>query len=241
MTVAASIPSEFFTELRAYAGRRWPVQPQAAEWMLLVMMSESGLVAGARNSIGCGGLIGFCPPFPNDVDPSTLGYMDQLALVERFWSNPALDNIDNAANLYQFNFVPASLHRGTSLGTVIVAKGGTGYGGAEGAFYSENAMLDQNHDGKITVGDLQRRLDSPQVRGSQTFAEALARLRAAPIPSRFSWPEGLALALLTIGAVGSVLYLTSDEGAEMTKDELAELGSRAVRRAIDRVKDRLAL
>jgi hypothetical protein len=207
MSLTADIPDAFFSEVLAYAARRWPTEPEAPEWMLKLMMSESGMYATAKNSIGCGGIIGFCPPFPGGVDPSTLSHVEQMKLAEGFWNDPRLDYIEDGANLYQFNFVPASLARGTGLGTVIVARGGTGYGGAEGAFYDANPALDVNRDGKITVGDLMMRLNSAQVAGSARYKEARARMRALPLPGGFT--AGAAIGLVAVG--GAALLVTAAE------------------------------
>lgn len=227
MSASGDIPDAFLGEVRAYAARRWPTHPDAPRWILQLMMSESGLYTTAENSIGCGGLIGFC----GRDDWRGLDFVGQLRLAESFWNDPRLDYIQSAANLYQYNFVPASLARGVAPGVVIVAKGGTGYGGNEGAFYDENTGLDMNHDGKITVADMQARLDSPAVSKAPRYLDAVSRLYALPRPGGFSTGALLALAALSGAALAVTAYETH-AGEELDgARELRDYTKRALSRA----------
>lgn len=179
---SADVEDSFFPKLKAIAFWIAPTLPQLAEWMLAVMYSESGVYAGAANSIGCVGLLGFCQTTSGYTQDQIHGMnaTEQLDVVGPFVKSFA-KHIERRGNVYQGNFLPGSFARGSSLGTVLAARGGSGYNGQEGAFYDANPLLDQNHDGRITVGDLEHRLST--IEKEPRFKELLQRLRAAPHPA----------------------------------------------------------
>lgn len=205
-SLTSDLPDHFFEDLKRYAAE---LQMDPV-WMLDVMFSESGLHSTAKyggpdrtknnpKMILSTGLIGFMKVkpcgMPDDSRESHDRFAEvspagQLACVRQFWA-PMKGRAESAANLYQYNFVPKSLERGTSDDTVIAAKDGTGYGGQEADFYRVNApYLDVDHSGEITVGDLGERLEkSKRVNGNldgelvPRYAEALRRLGASSFAS----------------------------------------------------------
>ena len=199
-----------FTKLRELAGRR-RLDPEA---LLMMLNSESGLQAWRANPHGAYGIsqimnlpgVGFhgTPDEYLKLSPE-----EQLPYVEayyRSWSNKNLDTIER---MYQANFLPATLYLGSDPSLVLVRKdGGSPHWNSawkldERLVYSQNAGLDHDHKGYITVGDLgdaARRAAS-----TQRFAEALARLRqsAPSSPGRGFGVGGVAM--LLIAAVAGVV------------------------------------
>lgn len=214
------LPDEFFSDMRAYAGELG-FDPL---WMLDIMWAESGLRPTAKYRHApnfATGLIGFVNvagtgAVPDNSEAShdvfaTLPATQQLRYARDFW-RPMRGRAASGANLYQYNFVPASLDRGTSEDTVIAARGGTGYRGQEDTFYRVNALLDVDGDGTITVGDLAAHLERQKRDRAGNlyarYAEALARLGAPSTPRGGSALGAVAMGLgvvllsgaLTVGA-----------------------------------------
>ena len=89
------------------------------EWLIKVMYKESGLNPAAINSIGCGGLVGFCP----DVSRSDIKRLNgKNYSISELRSSPLLQldaikdmlinyrgKINSYEDLYLFNFWPAAL------------------------------------------------------------------------------------------------------------------------------------
>jgi hypothetical protein len=217
----ADLPDAFFAKLRALAFSIKPTVPELAEWMLAVMYSESGINAGASNSIGCVGLLGFCQTTSGYTQDQihAMGPTQQLDVVGPFVKSYA-SHIDRRPNVYQGNFLPASFARGTSLGTVLAAQGGTGYGGAEDAFYKANPLLDYTKDGKITVGDLELRLKA--IEKDKRYQEALARLRAAPSPALTIAGQLTGVALAGLVAWGALAAYRSPEVRKAMRDSVSD-------------------
>lgn len=150
------------------------------EYVLPVLYGESGFNPGAVNA-GHYGL--------NQIDGASLTAMgiDPASYVN--WApsqqlnrvvEPSLVSlvenhgpIRSGTRLYQANFLPGSLGLAHDFGDVIVAKGGTRYGGQEDAFYRGNQVLDTAHKGFITVGDLAARVKA--MSSSPTVAAAIAK------------------------------------------------------------------
>lgn len=203
-TLTADIPTEFFTEVKRLA-YDLGTQP---EYLLEVMNSESDLrphVGFRQGRHMATGLIGFVgirdlgfnaiPPAPagspqdekdlanrlNHDEFAKLSHVEQLEFARRFWWH-LKGKIESALWLYQYNFVPLSIERGTTPETVIIAKDGTGYNGQEAEFYRVNSQVDANKDGKITVDDLRIFKERKAANGAR-FAEAKARLASAPEPT----------------------------------------------------------
>lgn len=126
---------------------------------------------------------------------AALSALEQLKYARKFWW-ALKGKIKSALWLYQFNFVPLSIQRGTSPDTVIIARGGSGdrypdhsYGGQEASFYEPNAGVDLDKDGLITVDDL-RRFKERQNQGSKRLEEAIERARSLPDAPPSSTPSG---------------------------------------------------
>jgi hypothetical protein len=92
------------------------IEPQ---WLTKVMYKESGLNPSAINSIGCGGLVGFCPDSPRG-DTKTLNKRQYS--ISELRSSPLLQldaikdmlinyrgKIHSYEDLYLFNFWPAAM------------------------------------------------------------------------------------------------------------------------------------
>jgi len=89
------------------------------EWLIKVMFKESGLNPSAINSIGCGGLVGFCPDSPRG-DIKTLNKRQYS--ISELRKSPLLQldaikdmlinykgRFNSYEDLYLFNFWPAAL------------------------------------------------------------------------------------------------------------------------------------
>jgi len=222
----ADLSDDFFSDLKTYAAE---LQMDPV-WMLDVMYSESGLRSTAKfggpdrtqgnpKGILSTGLIGFMDVRLCGTPDNSRAAHDrfaqvspegQLQCVRQFWL-PMKGKARSAANLYQYNFVPASLARGTDDDTVIAAEDGVGYHGQEADFYRVNAgYLDVDKNGAITVGDLAARLEkSKHIDNDRTkplqprYAEALARLGvSASAPSSGGGLSGVVVGGVLLLAVG---------------------------------------
>jgi hypothetical protein len=105
----------------------------------------------------------------------TLSVAAQIPYVERSLKTSlvgaGVTNPDNVGLLYAVNFLPARVRaRGTGPNTVLTVRGE--------AYYDNNAGLDFNKDGKITIQDLSDTLRT-KIAPTATFKGALAKLRAA--------------------------------------------------------------
>lgn len=129
--------------------------------LLAVMNSECGLNPKARNPHGgATGLIQFMPSTAKALGTSTdalarMSATDQLDYVAKFFKkNMQTFKMGNgpmsAADLYSLIFLPARANR-----DVLTARGEK--------FYSANAGLDMDGDGKITKADLNRRIQKCMV------------------------------------------------------------------------------
>ena len=212
----ADLSDAFFGELAALA-RDYSFD---LEWMLDVMWSESGINPAAkyrRPPNLATGLIGFVDLARLGAAPdntlvshdafATLSAAEQMRYVRKFWA-PMKGRATSGATLYQYNFLPASLDRGTTGDTVLAARGGTGYGGREGTFYDVNQLLDVDGDGAITVADLAARLDRAKRNKAgdvfPRYTEALARARAASPSSGGVRVSTTAIGLLLLAACAAV-------------------------------------
>lgn len=199
----------FFVGLKAMA-RRVNRNP---EHLLEVMLRESDISAAAGYDDGPNKASGISQIVYLDkvgyegthAEFKRLTAEQQLPYVERWWAPYKGYSLPTAANLYQLNFVPMSVERGTGSGTVVVAENGTGYNGQEAKFYTINKALDRNRDGTITVADLAVALEETKRARAGRWNEALARLRAAPDPGPAVAPVIAGLAV--IGAVGLAHFL----------------------------------
>lgn len=125
--------------------------------LLAVMNSECGLNPAARNSNGgATGLIQFMPATAKALGTTTdalrnMSAYDQLDYVAKFFKMNMKtfkmgDGPMSAADLYSLIFLPARANR-----EVLTSKGEN--------FYSANAGLDMDGDGKITKSDLNKRIN----------------------------------------------------------------------------------
>lgn len=127
------------------------------EDMLRVMSSESGLNPQAGNPNGGAiGLIQIMPSVAANLGTSSaelakMNGVQQLDYVEKCFSS-WLDGSQkvSAGRLYAYNFLPG---RVTGDDSAALTTSGEGY-------YSANAGLDTNKDGKITIDDLTQRLNN---------------------------------------------------------------------------------
>lgn len=169
------LADRFFADTKAVCGRL----SCAPEDLLGVMESESGIQPWSQNSQGkATGLIQFMPATLKGLgwadgpdDFAKLDADDQLPFVEKYFAPYAGQGLGSAGRLYQATFLPATLP-GSDESTVIAAPGGP-----NADAYNSNKVLDTNHDGQITVGDLTARID--QVRRGPRWDALMRRLAAA--------------------------------------------------------------
>jgi hypothetical protein len=126
--------------------------------MLAVMKAESGVNPAAQNKTGgASGLIQFMPDTARMLGTTTdeLRQMDavqQLDYVYKFYKYTGVGD-GSAGDLYMATFMPKYV--GYPDHTVLGQKDAPGF---SGKVYAQNAGLDVNRDGKITVGDVKNRV-----------------------------------------------------------------------------------
>lgn len=193
--------------------------------LLAVLYSESRLSPKADNGVAKGlnqitwtGAEGWLTKEQWQNIPN-LSFAQQLPLVQRsFLRSRAVgkmgsDAFANATQLYQANFAPATIPKGSTDDTVLyrsLAQGGTE---EEDRGYRANKGLDSRKVGQIELGDLRAYL----VRSTSTaeFQKALAacgfgRPNLDPVEGgRFGWLWGLAAFGVGIGAAR---YWSSTQG-----------------------------
>lgn len=208
--LTAYLPDGFFSKLKVIARRR-NLNPEHA---LAVMLFESGIKpTSIHPSAPASGLFG--KMFPTRAEAEAfirLSAEEQLDHYDRFMAPYTNVPKPAAENIYQLNFLPASAipgqkhYRGTHDEAVLAARGGTGYGGKEDLYYRENAVLDRDKDGAITVRDLRTALEDVQRSNAAKWAEIRGRLAAAPdvLPPSPAAPPLLPLLVVAALAGGAV-------------------------------------
>ena len=122
--------------------------------MLAVMKQESGVDPKAQNKQGgASGLIQFMPATARMLGTTTdeLRQMDavqQLDYIYRYYKYTGVGD-GSVGDLYMATFMPKYI--GYPDNHVLGAKGAEGF---SGKVYAQNAGLDRNKDGLITVGDV---------------------------------------------------------------------------------------
>jgi hypothetical protein len=175
-----------------------------------LMLSESGLVPSARNSIGCVGINQLCGSSQRVFAPlsvaqyRSLSASGQLPYVFRFWNSL---NRKGAAwlsgrDLYWLNFLPATYVPGAPDSHVIVPPG-SGY-------YAANASLDHGHKGYITAGDLWIALANAMHKNPALWNALSAAIDGAELKTGVATFGVVVLAGLAVGAMG---YLAVQEAA----------------------------
>lgn len=132
--------------------------------LLGLMWSESGINAQARNPSGATGLIQFMPDTARALGTTTdaiyrMNRTQQLALVDKFFQMNKLPSGATAGQLYASVFLPAYSRKADNF-VVARAVGANDAGKVQPKWYSQNAGLDMNRDGAITIADLGQRLSS---------------------------------------------------------------------------------
>jgi hypothetical protein len=124
--------------------------------LLAVMKQESGVNPAARNSSGgATGLIQFMPDTARKLGTTTeeLATMDgvqQLDYVYKYYKLVGVGD-GSVGDLYMATFMPKYV--GYPDHTVLGQSGDSGF---SGAVYRQNAGLDRDKDGKITVADVKK-------------------------------------------------------------------------------------
>lgn len=133
---------------------RLEIQP---EWLMSVMYSESRFDAAAENLKGSGavGLIQFMPATATDLNTTTqkLGSMHHVAQLEYVYGYLAnvkrkYGGFDSLTDLYLAILFPKALEGDYCY--TLYAK--------PSQAYRQNAGLDEDKDGRVTVGDIDRRM-----------------------------------------------------------------------------------
>lgn len=143
--------SEFLEKVREIA-KDLQFEP---DWLMYVMHHESGFNHRITNSIGCVGLIQFCPNGGLTASGLTANQMaslsniEQLEYVKKFFL-PIKGQANNFADVHLYAFVPSSFSERNNRSHVI----GSEVGQAEN-YARINAGFDFNKDGLITIADFQ--------------------------------------------------------------------------------------
>lgn len=170
-------------------------------FVLAIMANESGLRASAYNPAGPAyGLIQFFGS--GNAYIANLSAEEQVPHVIAYYHGHA--PYGSVGEVYAETFLPARmLARGRSPDTVLTVKGE--------AFYDVNAGLDYNHDGQITIGDLENQANAAAKHLGPRFVEATARLDWAIATLGLTPPGGFPVGALVAGvavAIGVGLALT---------------------------------
>jgi hypothetical protein len=181
--LAARSP-EFIREIQAI-GERLSADPN---WLLTIMQLESGIDPAPRNPSGkATGFIQFMPATAKAMGTTVdelraMSDVEQLAYVERFYSHYA-GKLRGPGDVYMVTFYPALAFKPTD--TVIARKGEP--------VYDQNAGLDVDKNGILTVGDVESRANN-----------AYAKYSALPT---FQAPQGPAGGANGLALVGVALAL----------------------------------
>lgn len=180
--------------------------------LLAVLYAESGLEPTADNGIAKGlnqitwtNANGWLTKDQWAAIP-TLGVDQQLPMVVRSFQRGAGSGreYEGATDLYQANFAPATLARGSSDATVLYRSKARGGSVGEDAAYRANIGLDTRHVGQIEVGDLRRYLiRATSTAGFQKHLVALGEGR--PDLGELGGSSWLG-DLVSLGLVGAVGY-----------------------------------
>lgn len=188
-----------------------------------VMSAESGLRPEAVNpNGGATGLIQFMPSTAAALGVTTsmlrsMSAVQQLEYVRRFFA-PHASRIQSVGDYYMAVFMPAFVGKPSSF--VLGEKGSTEIiaGLSKGKIYEQNAGLDLDKDGKITVGDVTRKIENVmrQAQGKPVVEAPDVPLAPAPVsaPTSLSLPPPwrssgapFDLPVLRIGARGTAVTL----------------------------------
>lgn len=169
--------------------------------LLKVMVAESSLKSTVVNGIGCGGLFQFCNGQNNELINSLktkgtpLGFEDkfnsgadiaknltaaeQIKLAGKMFKNMgAVGKMISAGWAYAYNYLP---------GRASMAKGNSDYALTQVGepYYDQNKSLDVNKDGRITVNDLESRVQqlSTSFRIPDNISLIEQPANAAPTPA----------------------------------------------------------
>lgn len=130
--------------------------------LLGLFHSESGVNAQARNPSGATGIIQFMPDTARALGTSTdaiykMNKTQQLTLVDQYFAMNKLPKGATAGQLYATVFLPAYNRKSENF-VIARPNGPNDAGKTNSKWYTQNAGLDVNRDGVITVGDLGIRL-----------------------------------------------------------------------------------
>lgn len=138
------------------------LQKYNPSWIMAVMSSESGFSASVKNSIGCVGLIQFCPDQSGGsyktiagkkIDLNwlrSLSPVDQLDYVFSYYS-PLKNKITRFHDLYMATFYPAAMGKADDF--VIGSEKSPEW---VKTIAKNNPAIDINKDGRITVGEFRQ-------------------------------------------------------------------------------------
>ena len=122
--------------------------------LLAIMKFESGVNPAAVNKMsGATGLIQFMPNTASSLGTTTselakMTAVEQLDYVYRYFKMVGLPKGANIQDLYMAVFMPVAMGKGPDY--VLGQQGAAGF---SGKVYAQNAGLDANKDGVITVAD----------------------------------------------------------------------------------------
>ena len=170
--------------------------------LLGLFQSESGVNAQARNPSGATGIIQFMPATARALGTSTdaiykMNKTQQLALVDQYFAMNKLPKGATAGQLYATVFLPAYNRKSENF-VIARPNGPNDAGKVNPKWYTQNAGLDVNRDGVITVGDLGLRLSKKRQEIGLGASKAGSGFRA--------------LANLGSGAVSGLAGLAGDLG-----------------------------
>lgn len=143
-----------------------PIEP---DWAMFIMNNESGLSSSIVNSIGCTGLIQFCPDVPGGnyktiggvryllSDIANMSPERQLDLVFQYWKDmqSAFGRFSSAADLYLATFYPVAIDKPDTY-VMGIEKGST----YAQTLAKQNPSFDVNKDFQVTKGEFKKWFDA---------------------------------------------------------------------------------
>lgn len=139
----------------------------------------------------------------------TLSVAQQIPLVgksfalSRSVAGMGSDAFANATQLYQANFAPATIRKGSTDDTVLYRSAARGGSAQEDAGYRANKSLDARGTGQIELGDLRaylvRSTDSGDFRRALA-ASGFGRPNLDPVEGGYGWGWGLLAVGVGLGA-----------------------------------------
>ena len=185
--------------------------------LLGLIASESGFNAQASNPSGATGLIQFMPMVAERMGITTedIGKMnrsDQVGLIDQYFSMNQLPNSPTAGQLYTNVFMPALTNKGSDY---EITREDDKYNNAY--IYRENAGLDKNKDGIITIDEMGGRIFDKMEEFGIKDTTKTKKNKGFNLLNPFSWFSGQAQGAIDQAEKGKGVFGDSLTGRMLEK------------------------